>query len=178
MNADSDLLEARASELLAFREEQSANDLHRAIGEVLQLLLTQMSMNVVFVSEFAGGRRVFRHVVQSAGVNVIAEGEWAPLQESWCQRVVDGRLPEYIADAGLDPAAAPLLKEVPFPIATHVSTPLVLPSGEVYGTLCAFSLAPNGQPDPEHLFKLKLVARLAAQRLVHRRETTPRRKPT
>lgn len=65
------------------------------------------------------------------------------------------------------------LAQLPFPIATHISTPLVLPDGKVYGTLCAFNLAHDRPPDPEHLFKLKLVARLTAQRLVHLRETRP-----
>jgi GAF domain-containing protein len=164
-----DSLEVRVSELLVATSDQTDAELDAAIGEVLRLLRERLQMDVVFVSEFVNGRRVFRQVAQAPGVGVIAEGESAWLEESWCQRVVDGRLRQYIADAKRDPAASPLLKDLPFPIGTHISTPLVLSSGEVYGTLCCFSFEPNGRSSPEDLSRLKLTARLAAQRLDNRR---------
>jgi len=165
-----DSIDVQVSELLVATSDQSDAELDHSIGEVLRLLRERLQMDVVFVSEFVDGQRVFRHVEQTPGVKVIAVGEGAPLEESWCQRVVDGRLPQYIADAKREPAAAPLLGGLPFPIGTHISTPLVLSSGEVYGTLCCFSFEPHGQPNPEDLNKLKLTARLAAQRLESRRQ--------
>ncbi|MBN9371686.1 MAG: hypothetical protein ABS53_10570 [Hydrogenophaga sp. SCN 70-13] len=168
-----DSLEVRVSELLVATSDQTDAELDAAIGEVLRLLRERLQMDVVFVSEFVNGRRVFRQVAQAPGVGVIAEGESAWLEESWCQRVVDGRLRQYIADAKRDPAASPLLKDLPFPIGTHISTPLVLSSGEVYGTLCCFSFEAHGRPNPEDLAKLKLTARLAAQRLETRRQARP-----
>lgn len=163
MSAD---LSDEATRLLEADETpQTEDDLRRSIDQVLQQILAQMRMNVVFISEFTGGRRVFRHVAHSEGVNLLTEGEGDPLDESWCQKVVDGHLPQYIPDARLDPVAAPLLKGLPFPIGTHISTPLVLSSGTVYGTLCSFSLEPHRSPDPSHLVKLKLIAKMAASRI-------------
>jgi len=170
---DPDAIEVKVSELLVATADQTDTELDHCLGEVLHLLRERLQMDVVFVSEFVDGQRVFRHVEQTPGVKVIAEGEGAPLEESWCQRVVDGRLSQYIANARRDPVAAPLLKGLPFPIGTHISTPLVLSNGEVYGTLCCFSFEPHGQPNPEDLSKLKLTARLAAQRLEHRRQVRP-----
>jgi GAF domain-containing protein len=164
-----DDIEVRVSELLVATADASDAALDRSIGEVLRLLRERMGMDVVFVSEFVDGQRVFRHVAQAPGADLIAEGQGEPLEQSWCQRVVDGRLPQYIADARLDPAAAPLLKNLAFPIGTHISTPVVLGNGEVYGTLCCFSFEPNGRSSPEDLSRLKLTARLAAQRLDNRR---------
>lgn len=165
-----DSIDVQVSELLVATADQTDAELDRSIGEVLRLLRERLQMDVVFVSEFVDGQRVFRRVEQTPGVKVITEGEGEPLEESWCQRVVDGRLSQYIADAKRDPAAAPLLKGLPFPIGTHISTPLVLSNGEVYGTLCCFSFEPHGKPNPEDLSKLKLTARLAAQRLEGRRQ--------
>jgi GAF domain-containing protein len=168
-----DSIDVQVSELLVATSDQSDAELDHSIGEVLRLLRERLQMDVVFVSEFVDGQRMFRHVEQTPGVKAIAVGEGAPLEESWCQRVVDGRLSQYIADAKRDPVAAPLLKGLPFPIGTHISTPLVLSNGEVYGTLCCFSFEPHGQPNPEDLSKLKLTARLAAQRLESRRQMRP-----
>lgn len=168
-----DDIEIRVSELLVATADQSDAELDRSIGEVLKLLRERMGMDVVFVSEFVDGRRVFRKVAQAPGVDLIAEGQGEPLEQSWCKRVVDGRLPQYIADARQDPVAAALLKDLAFPIGTHISTPVVLGNGEVYGTLCCFSFEPNGQSSPEDLARLKLTARLAAQRLDTRRTARP-----
>lgn len=168
-----DDIEVRVSELLVATADHADAALDRSIGEVLRLLRERMGMDVVFVSEFVDGQRVFRHVAQAPGAALLVEGQGEPLEQSWCQRVVDGRLPQYIADARQDPAAAPLLKNLPFPIGTHISTPVVLGNGEVYGTLCCFSFEPNGQSSPEDLARLKLTARLAAQRLDNRRSVRP-----
>lgn len=164
-----DSLMVQVSEMLVATADHSDDLLDRSIGEVLKLLRERLAMDVVFVSEFVDGQRVFRRVAQAPGVNVIAEGDGAPLEQSWCKRVVDGRLPQFMADARQEPAAAPLLKALPFPIGTHISMPIVLSNGEVYGTLCCFSFEPNGQASEEDLSKLRLTARLAAQRLEARR---------
>jgi GAF domain-containing protein len=168
-----DDIEVRVSELLVATADQSDAELDRSIGEVLKLLRERMGMDVVFVSEFVDGRRVFRNVEQAPGVDLLSAGQGEPLEQSWCQRVVDGRLPQYIADARLDPAAAPLLKNLSHPIGTHISTPVVLGNGDVYGTLCCFSFEPSGKASPEDLSRLKLTARLTAQRLDNRRVVRP-----
>lgn len=172
-----DSISVQVSELLVATADSSDAGIDRSIGEVLKLLRERMGMDVVFVSEFVDGRRVFRQVSQAPGVQVIVPGEGAPLEQSWCQRVVDGRLPELMADVGQEPAAAALLKDQPFPIGTHLSTPLVLSNGEVYGTLCCFSFEPNGQVGFEDLTRLKLTARLAAQRIESRQPAAPRTAP-
>jgi GAF domain-containing protein len=79
--------------------------------------------------------------------------------------VVDGRLPRYIADAKTDPAVGALLDQLPFPIGTHISTPIVLKNGEIYGTLCSFSFSPHDNPNPDDLRTLEMTAKLTAMRL-------------
>lgn len=95
----------------------------------------------------------------------IAVGESEELEQSWCQRVVDGRLPRFMADARADPVASALLDQLPFPIGTHTSTPIVLKNSEVYGTLCSFSFGPHDNPNPDDLKTLEMTAKLAALRL-------------
>ncbi|MGV3497736.1 MAG: GAF domain-containing protein [Hydrogenophaga sp.] len=168
-----DDIEVQVSELLVATADQSDAELDQSIGEVLKLLRERMGMDVVFVSEFVDGQRVFRKVSQAPGVDLLAEGQGEPLEQSWCKRVVDGRLPQYIADTRQDPAAAPLLRDLTFPIGTHISTPVVLANGEVFGTLCCFSFEPSGRASPDDLSRLKLTARLAAQRLENRRTVRP-----
>lgn len=164
-----DDLTVEVSELLVATADESDVLIDRAVSKVLQMLRERMQMDVVFVSEFTGGERVFRQVAAAQNDPVVKVGDSAPLEASWCQRVVDGRLPKFIADAAALPASAALLKDVPFPIGTHISTPIVLQNGEVYGTLCCFSFHPNNESNPEDLKKLEFTARLAAQKIDQRR---------
>ena len=84
--------------------------------------------------------------------------------------MVDGRLPQYIAPAAADPVAAPLAAQLPFPIGTFISTPVVLKGGEVYGTLCAFSFHPQEQSNAADLKKLQFTAQLTAHKIEKHRQ--------
>jgi GAF domain-containing protein len=164
-----DDLTVKVTELLVATADSSDELVDQSVSQVLRLLRERMKMDVVFVSEFTEGHRVLRHVAAAGDPPVANAGDAAPLEATWCQRVVDGRLPGFIADAKALPASAALLKDVPFPIGTHISTPIVLQNGDIYGTLCCFSFHPQDKPDPEDLKKLEFTARLAAQKLDQRR---------
>ncbi|WP_186510937.1 GAF domain-containing protein [Caenimonas sedimenti] len=160
---DPDDLQVRVAELMVATADESDAHLDGCIHDVLKLLRAKMKMDVVFVSEFTGGQRVFRQVEQGPEA-LLAEGAGDPIEESWCQRVVDGRLPEFIADAKPLQAAG-VAPATPFSIGTHISTPVKLPNGELYGTLCCFSFAPEGDASEADLRKLRYTAELTGQRL-------------
>ncbi|MES2912977.1 MAG: GAF domain-containing protein [Pseudomonadota bacterium] len=162
---DTDDLMVKVSELMVATADESDSGIEDSVPEVLRLLREKMRMDVVFVSEFIDGERVFRHVDSEPENAIIAAGQGNPLEESWCQRVVDGRMPPYIADASKDPASAALEKALPFRIGTHISTPIVLKDGEIYGTLCCFSFSPAENPDPKDLKRLQFTAQLTAGKI-------------
>ena len=168
-------LHVTISELMVATADQSDEMLDRTITEVLRNLRDRLNMDVVFCSEFVDGRRVFRQVATSGVRPTIAVGGSDLLEQSWCQRVVDGRLPRYMAEARADPVASALLEQLPFPIGTHISTPIVLKNGEIYGTLCCFSFSPHDSPNPDDLRTLELTARLTAMRLDGRHAKAPPR---
>lgn len=160
-----DDLDVQVSELLVATADGADALIDDSVPFVLGLLRERMQMDVVFVSEFSDGKRLLKHVSAAPGKEVIAAGDSSPLEESWCQRVVDGRLPEFIADTAKVPAAAALAEKLPFPIGTHISTPIVLQDGEVYGTLCCFSFHPKETPNPDDLLRLKYTAQLASGKI-------------
>lgn len=158
-------LHVTISDLMVATSDHADESLDRTLTEVLKTLRDRLKMDVVFVSEFVDGRRVFRQVSATDARPTVCVGQSDALEASWCQRVVDGRLPRYIADARTDPAVGALLDQLPFPIGTHISTPIVLKNGEIYGTLCSFSFGPHDNPNPDDLRTLELTARLTAMRL-------------
>jgi hypothetical protein len=161
-NYDPADLEVRISELLVATSDNADEALAAPVQDVLKLLRSNLQMDVVFVSEFMDGRRVFRRVEQAE--QLITVGASDELEASWCQRVVDGRLPQYIDD-GAKYQASGAAPATPFPVGTHLSVPIVLKDGQVYGTLCCFSHHVNGRVNEKDLRKLSYTAELTADRI-------------
>lgn len=134
-----------------------------AISKLLRRVRQAFRMDVVFVSEFTGGLRVFRHVDAAAhAAGIVQQGAGDPLEESYCQRVVDGRLPRAIPDASAVPEARALPATQQIPIGAHLSVPIVLHGGAIYGTLCCFSRAPQSALGGSDAQALEAIADLIA----------------
>lgn len=157
-----DDLSVKVSELLVATADGADDMIDNSVHEVLKLLRERLRMDVVFVSEFIDGRRVFQKV-ECAGRQVIAEGGSDPVEESWCMRVVDGRMPSLVNNAMTHPATADL--KLSFPVGAHLSTPIVLKYGRVYGTLCCFSFGANESLNQRDLKNLRYTAQLLATKI-------------
>ncbi len=101
-------------------------------------------MDVAFVSEFADDRLVFRAIEGDAGSFGWREGESFPLDESYYKRVLDGRIPDAVPDAGGEDATRNLRVTTEAGIGSYCAVALVLSDGQPYGTLCCVS----HEPDP------------------------------
>ena len=151
------------SELLVATAESSDPLLDDTVSEMLHAMRVRMQMDVVFVSEFIDGRRMFRHVDAAEGAPDIQPGGSSPAEESVCQRVVEGRVPELVRHLSAMPPEQ--LPELPFAIGAHLSTPIVLEDKSVYGTLCCFSAAPRPDLVQADLDKLRVCATLVARKI-------------
>ncbi|KQU65078.1 MULTISPECIES: GAF domain-containing protein [unclassified Rhizobacter] len=159
---DPDELSVMISELLVATADGCDPSIDNSVTEVLRTLRERLKMDVVFVSEFIDGRRVFRFV---DGDNPpMGPGDGNPLEESWCKQVVDGRMPQLVHDASA------IAKDIGLPhtdiaVGAHLSTPIVLPDGRVYGTLCCYSAAANPALRKRDLDNLRNCAVLVARKL-------------
>lgn len=151
------------SELLVATAESSDPLLDDSVSKLLHAMRVRMQMDVVFVSEFVDGRRMFRHVDAAEGAPDIQPGGSSPAEESVCQRIVEGRVPELVRNLSAMPPEQ--LPPLPFPIGAHLSTPIVLQDKRVYGTLCCFSAAPRPDLVQADLDKLRLCATLVARKV-------------
>ena len=152
------------SELLVATADHADPLLDSTVGEVLRSLRERLALDVVFVSEFTEGRRIFRYVDRAARAPALRPGDSGPLEESFCIRMVDGRLPGLIHDAAALPANLDV-PPVPFRVGGHLSVPIVLADGSTYGTLCCFSTAPRPDLRQKDLETLRLCASLVVRKL-------------
>ena len=157
-------LEVNVSELLLATADQSDDLIDENVRQVLHDLREHLGMEVIFVSEIRDGQRMFKHVDTAPGKELIATGGGSSLEESLCQCVRDGRLPRLVQDAATHPAF-PQLPATPFRVGAHLSTPIVLANGKVYGTLCCFSQTGDESLTERDLHKLECVAKITAKRI-------------
>ncbi len=158
-----DELTVTISELLVATADSSDPLLDDSVSQLLHAMRQRMEMDVVFVSEFVDGQRMFRYVDAAPDAPDIQPGDSSPAEESVCQRVVQGRVPQLIHDLSAMPKEQ--LPEIPFRIGAHLSTPIVLADRSVYGTLCCFSAAPRPELVQADLDKLKMCATLVARKV-------------
>lgn len=137
----------------------------RNVDRLLDAVRRHLDMDVAFVSEFHGTHRVFRHVSTRLDRAPIRPGDSSPLEEGYCMRVVEGQVPQLIPDT----AAVPVLDRIPetaaVPIGAHISVPIRLRDGRIYGTFCCFSLAPNLSLGQRDLHMMRAFADLLAYQI-------------
>jgi EAL domain-containing protein (putative c-di-GMP-specific phosphodiesterase class I) len=120
--------------------EASVDDI---LQDALRTIRVHLGMDVAFMSEFLDGRRFFRYVDAVAETPPISVGDSDPLDESYCHYVVDGRLPQLIQDAARIPLAMTLPATTALPVGAHLSVPIQLSDGRIYGAFCCFKSAPD-----------------------------------
>lgn len=133
---------ARIADSIAFATAAGATDERlEVLTPYLDEIRTTMGMDIAFVSQLQGDRRVFKVVSASAGLRTpVQVGESDPLLDTYCMYVVQGRLPPVIRDVHASRHEAALLPITErLGIGCYVSAPVILSNGEVFGTLCCFS---------------------------------------
>jgi EAL domain-containing protein (putative c-di-GMP-specific phosphodiesterase class I) len=134
------------------------------IGHVLRIVRKHLRMDVAFISHFREVDRVFEHV-DADGLAPIHVGQSIPLEDGYCYKVVRGELPQLIPDTSLVPAAMAIPATRAIPIGSHLSIPVQLEGGEVYGTLCCFSHLPDRSLGDRDLGMLRAFGEVLASRI-------------
>jgi hypothetical protein len=138
--------------------------LERSIGSLLRVVREQLNLEVVFVGEFVGGERVFRHVSARSKEPVIKAGQSHPLDRSICQRIVDGRVPRLMRSVAQERSRyqLPEYYEV---LGGHIGVPVRFEDGSLYGVLCGFSFSECAHLDERDVRRLEMAAGAAARLL-------------
>ncbi|MCQ4257542.1 hypothetical protein [Stutzerimonas stutzeri] len=91
--------------------------------EALHSVRVHLGMDVAFVAEFADGLRVFRYVDGNNQSMAICAGDSDPLCDTYCERVLDGRLPQLIPDTSQLPSAVALPITASLSIGAYIGVP-------------------------------------------------------
>lgn len=143
-------------------------DVDECLGVILAGLRHRLGFDVAFVGQFVNGSRVFRAASgddDAPAPGMVRQGRSEPVEDTYCVRVVDGRLPEFVPDATAHAAVQALPITTDLPVGTHLSVPIRFSDGTVYGTLCGFTRVPDPAVQERELGVMRLVARLLGRHL-------------
>jgi EAL domain-containing protein (putative c-di-GMP-specific phosphodiesterase class I) len=132
------------------------------LTKLLRTVRNHLGMEAAFVSKFEQGRRFFQAVDSGNSACALPVGGSDALEDSYCMRVADGRLPQLMQNAQDVPAALELAATRSFPVGAHLSIPLKLSDGSTYGTFCCFSRTPDYTMNGRDLELLRMFAEIAA----------------
>jgi EAL domain-containing protein (putative c-di-GMP-specific phosphodiesterase class I) len=107
------------------------------IAELLQTARASLRLSVAFLSRLDGTTQHLE-VVESSLPLIFRDGITQKQETSFCQAILDGRLPAVIPDVKAHPLAMTLPTARIPRIRSYVSAPVVLSDGSLYGTFCAF----------------------------------------
>ena len=115
------------------------SEAERQVAELLRTAKDALGLSVAFLSRMDGTTQHLE-VVESAIPFLFPEGARLKQETSFCQAILDGRLPAVIPDVRRHPEAM-ALPAARFPrLRSYVSVPVTLSDGTVYGTFCAAGL--------------------------------------
>ncbi len=141
------------------RRKRSAAD--QQIADLLVTAKKSLDLSVAFLSRLDGTTQHLE-VVETAVPVLVQEGAKVRQDTSFCQAILDGRLPAVIPDVTKYPEAMKLPSARIPRIRSYVSTPVHLSDGSLYGTFCAFGFRSDKELGKRDLALVEVLASAAA----------------
>jgi GAF domain-containing protein len=123
-----------------------------------------LGMQIAWVAEFREGMQVFRRVEGDARSFGFAEGGEIPLDETYCQRLVAGEIPNVVRDTAEEAGVRYLEVTRSAGLGSYIGVPIEV-DGSVRGTLCCASHLPNARLSDEDVKFLRGLSRRVAAEL-------------
>ncbi|HEX2764983.1 MAG TPA: EAL domain-containing protein [Allosphingosinicella sp.] len=151
------------AKVLPFTAAAESDEASAAVGvdRILKAIRSHLGVDIAFVSRIADGEVVIRNLDSVPGAPV-AVGQAFPAEDGYCQRIIDGRIPYLIPDTSQVAEVAGLACTAELPVGSHISVPIRLRDGSVYGTFCCFGFSPDPSLNRRDLDALRAFAELAA----------------
>lgn len=131
------------------------------LQKVLELARRHLDMDLAFLAEFTDGQQVYRGLAGEAESFGWAVDDALPLPETYCRLMVEGSIPNAVAETSALPALRELEVTADAGIGSYVGVAVRLADGSLYGSLCALSHDARQVDDKDAKF-LGMLAELVA----------------
>ena len=128
------------------------------IGRALRLARERIGIDAALLTEVRDEQEIVRHIVQDGAFPDVAAGLAAPLRDTICLRLLEGRIPNLVADVGAEPELRELPGVAANGIGAYLGVHLTAADARLYLLCC---LAREARPDlgDDDVRALRSVAR-------------------
>ncbi|MGA2930431.1 MAG: GAF domain-containing protein [Solirubrobacteraceae bacterium] len=145
--------------LRRIKDAQDRDVLERALSAARQ----ELGMDAAYITTIDSGYQTIEAVVGDLEALGAAEGIKLPVEESFCMKMLEGRIPNVVPDTRAEPALRDL--DVTTHIGAYVGVPVTLSDGRVHGTLCCACESPRTELGVQQLGFMRVLADMVAARL-------------
>ncbi|HZG64854.1 MAG TPA: HD domain-containing phosphohydrolase [Rubrobacteraceae bacterium] len=145
--------------------DTASNREPNSMERILATARETLGMDVSFVSQFTKDQMVFHALEGDAKSFGWREGDGVLLDDTYCNRMIEGELSNVIPDAKKDERVNQLDITREAGIGSYVGVPLRFSDGRVYGTLCSLSHSSEPQLQERDGRFMQVLAGLVADQL-------------
>ena len=124
-----------------------------------------LGMDMSYIADTRAGLQDYICVTGDAASFSAAVGEAVPLEGTYCELLLGGRLDNLVRDSSREPLVADLPITVDGGIGAYIGVPIVLSGGETYGTFCCLNHEPLPELRARDVRFLRVLAQLVADQL-------------
>jgi GAF domain-containing protein len=139
-----------------------------AIERALVAAHERLDMEVAYVTTVSAASQRVTELAGAPGPLGVTTGTEAPIEQTYCARMLRGELPNVVPDTRQEPAARDLAATAR--VGSYVGVPITLADGSVHGTLCCASSKPRLGLGDEELAFMQVLAGSVARRIDQSRE--------
>jgi signal transduction histidine kinase len=159
MDADASPRRARELSNLA---RLALDDPAETIESALDAAREGLEMEIAYLAEFTDDEQIFHVLRGDVDTFHLEQGAGMPLEDTYCQRMVEGRIGNVVNDAHDDPQVASLELTTRSNVGTYVGVPVRFSDGRLYGTFCCLSHAADPTIGSREVRFMRVLAKIVA----------------
>jgi len=136
---------------------------HDVVERALAAARDRLGMDASYVTTIDPRDQTIHAIVGEPDIVNTYTGVVMPVEQTFCQRMLDGEIPNVVPDTRADPAMRELAATREF--GAYIGVPVRLSDGRIHGTLCCVSREPKFDIGPEDLRFMQVLAGIIAARV-------------
>jgi GAF domain-containing protein len=139
--------------------------LKQIVERTLASARESLGMDLAFLGKIEKGRLMFSSLEGDAESFGLSEGDEIPMEGTFCERMLDGRIDNIVPDAEDDGQVVNLDVTQATGIGSYVGVPLRFSDDRLYGTVCCMSHSPDPSLRERDVQFMRVLARLISEQL-------------
>jgi len=123
----------------------------------------RLGMDAAYVTTIDPRVQTLHAIVGEADIVNAYQGSVIPVEHTFCQRMLNGEIPNVVPDTRAEPAMRDLAATREF--GAYIGVPVRLSDGRIHGTLCCVSREPKFDIGSEDLRFMQVLAGIVAARV-------------